>query len=150
MLFDCATPEDARSHQGKIRAVVDVFTGIIRRLAIDLSTHYPNDAIIYRAKRQILLAIDFDPIRIIKTAGPRLYHYREQIYAGNDEFFVHNNYDEELKRIARSKSDVTAYIIPKIKEAWGVSGEAEKIAYRESVRDLLDAYVEFLTLTISG
>ncbi len=148
MLFDFATSEGAGAeptHQEKIRAVVGVFTGVVRRLAIDLSTHYPNDAVIYRVKKRILLAVDLDPIRIINTVGPRLYHYREQIYAGDDEFFVHN---KELEQIARSKADETTYIIPKIKEAWRVAGEAEKSSYRDSVRDLLDAYVEFLTLNI--
>jgi hypothetical protein len=146
MLFDFVTSEGARaerSRQKRMCAVVDVFTGIIRRLVIDLSTRYPNDAVVYRAKRQIVLAISLDPIRIVKTVGHRLYQYRDQIYAGNDEFFVH---DEELERFARSKTDEAAYIIPKIKEAWGVAGEAEKVAYREIVKDLLDAYVEYQTL----
>jgi len=121
------------------------FNGILKRLTCDLAVRFPTDATIARAKKRVLLAIDVEPLAVINTAGPYLYDYREQIYAGDDQFFIENDYDAELKQSVDSeKADLTAYIIPRVKEAWGAAGEAEKASYLDTVQALLDAYVEYL------
>lgn len=140
-----ATPASRR-----IVAHVEDFNGILRRLTADLAVRYPADATVDRAKKRIMMAIDVDPVFIIDNVGPYLYQYRNEIYAGDTAFFVTNSYDAELKQsVNAEKADLVSYIIPKVKEAWGVVGPEQQAAYLDTVQTLLDAYVEYLTLKVA-
>jgi len=134
---------------GDLVSIVEEFNSILKKLTCDLVIRYPNDATIARAKKRIMLAIDIDPVFIITNVGPYLFKYKDEIYAEDSEFFMENDYDADLKASADAESaDLSAYIIPKVKMSWRESGPAEQAAYLSIVQNLLDAYLDYLAVTM--
>jgi hypothetical protein len=125
---------------------VNNFNSTLKQLTNDLVRRFPNDAAIVRAKKRIMLAISADPIYIIKdVVGPILYTYRKEIFSGNDAFFMANTYKEHFETGENKDNiDLSAYIIPKVKEAWKVSTKGVRDQYKETVQDLLDDYLDYL------
>lgn len=129
---------------------VNEFNGILKSLTTDLVRLYPQDPVIDRAKKRIFMAIDMTPMFVIGEVGPVLYEYRDQIYAKNEEFFMENDYDKEIRAsVDAEKRDLSAYIIPKVKEAWRDADSAEKDQYTEIAVDLLDSYMDYLEAVLS-
>ena len=145
--YGAAPPSNPRT---ALAVQVECFNSILKKLTCDLVVRYPADAKIDRAKKRIMLAIDIDPILILDMVGPYLYKFRDGIYAGDADFFIENDYDAELREsVDADKADITAYIIPKVKTAWGDSGPVDRAAYTETVQALLDAYIEYLSLKLA-
>jgi len=130
-------------------AYVEQFNHNLKVLTRDLSQRHPNDAMIYRAEKRIMAVIDLDPLFVIDAVGPYLYHYREQIYnldKKNEEFFLENTYDTELKAaVNQEKVDMVSYIIPKAKETARTLPPHEMQQYKDLVVNLLDDYIEYLS-----
>lgn len=140
--------DHAAPPEGTLVEYVEEFNTILKKMTCELAVRYPGDATISRAKKRILLALDLDPIRIVDTVGPYLYKYRAEVYAGDDAFFMENDYDSELRADAGSeKVDLAAYIIPKVKTAWGESDAAQREGYKQVVQSLLDVYLDYLALS---
>jgi hypothetical protein len=130
-------------------AHIEDFNGVLKKLTCGLVVRFPADPSIARAKKRIMLAIDLDPVFIIEAIGPYLYEYRDQVYAGNDSFFLANDYDAELRdSVDPEKAGLAAHIIPKVKQAWASAPAAEQAVYTETVQTLLDSYVEYLALKL--
>jgi hypothetical protein len=128
---------------------VEDFNRILKKMTCELVVRYPADATIGRAKKRIFLAMGIDPVCIIEAVGPYLYGYRTQIYAGDADFFIENDYDAELKEsVNAEKADLVSYIIPKVKTAWSESEEAQREVYKVTVQSLLDVYLEYLALRL--
>ena len=141
---------EAAPPAGTLVSYVEEFNSILKKLTCELAIRYPNDATIDRAKKRIHLAMDIDPTFIIDEVGPYLYPYREEIYAGDADFFIENDYDAELKQsVDTEKAGLTAYIIPKVKTAWGESDADQQEAYMVTVQALLDIYLEYLALKVA-
>jgi hypothetical protein len=137
--------------QSDVVGCVNQFNGILKRLTIELVKRYPNDAVIDRARKRIMLAIDTVPMFVIGEVGPTLYEYRQQIYDKDEQFFIENDYDKEIRAsVDAEKRDLSAYIIPKVKEAWGDADPVEKGQYADIAVDLLDCYMDYLALALDG
>lgn len=120
------------------------FVRQIKLLIVELHRLYPRDEMIWRVKERVILASDQAPVFVVDTVGGYLLPYQRQIYDGNAEFFVENDYDRELQAgQAQERIDLTKYVIPKVKEAWRASDEAQQQGYVVKVQNLLDAYVEY-------
>ena len=132
-------------------ALIEDFNSALRELACDLADRYPSDAAVGRAKKRTLFAIDVNPVCAIETVGPYLYAYREQILADDEGFFLENDFGAELRAGAdREKTGLASCVIARVKGAWGGIGPAEKRAYKETVRSLLDSYIDYLVLRLAG
>lgn len=138
---------DGLKESDSVAFQIEEFNRNLKRLACDLAVYYPTDAAINRIKKQLMLTIDLNPACAIDAVGPLLYTYRHQINAGDDSFFLQKEYNSDLSRCKHEKAEVIAYIIPKVKEAWGGEDADKKQMYREAVQDLLGTYVEYLYLT---
>ena len=91
-----------------------------------------------------MLAINANPPFVMGAVGPYLYDYRTKIYAGDEGFFLENEYDAEIKAgVNEEKVELTKYIIPKIKEAWKKLTTEERKDYKSTVSTLLDDYVDY-------
>jgi hypothetical protein len=141
----------AAKELGTAMEYVEDFNHRIKVLTMDLYERHKNDATIYRAKARIMTAIDVSPLFVLGAVGEYLYKFREEIYAGDDKFFLSNDYDDEMKAaVKQEKADLSKYIIPKVKEAWKTLSETDKTQYKENVIALLDDYVEYKFLTLDA
>jgi hypothetical protein len=141
--FSVGAPSGAPAK--KLVEYVETFNGTIKRLTADLAARFPTDATIWRVKERVLLAIDQWPMFIIEQVGPYLYRYQEQIYAGNEAFFLDTDYDQDLRKsVDQGRAELAAYIIPKAKEAAKGLNAEERAEYHQMAQDMLDDYIEFL------
>jgi hypothetical protein len=127
---------------------VDDFNHRIKLLTTDLYQRHKSDSVIWRAKERIFTAVEVSPLFVMDSVGAYLYKYRNEVYAGDEKFFVENSYDTDLKAsVVEEKADLTKYIIPKVKDVWKGLTPEERTNYRETVVALLDSYVEYQFLT---
>jgi hypothetical protein len=125
-------------------ARMGAFNSCIRQLVSALVLLYPTDATIDRIKQRITLALDIDPLFVIRLAGPQLLKFDKQIYAKDVSFFLSNSYDDEIKEsVNKERLDAAYYLIPRVKEAALTLSEDGKKKYIELIIDMLDNYVEF-------
>jgi hypothetical protein len=132
-------------------AHVNAFNSGVRRMIGDLSRRRPNDPVVHRVAQRVRLAIDTLPITVIDLVGYYLYQYREQVYAGNDAFFVNNTYDDDIRAaVDQERVDLTMLMIPKVKDTWATLDAGEKQQLRELVCRILDEYIDYRLLTAGG
>jgi hypothetical protein len=124
---------------------VERFNHTLKVVTRDLALRFPNDAVIFRAQRRVMTVIGVNPVFVIETAGPYLYKYRAQMYGNDEEFFLDNSYDTELKEDGvQERVDMVSYIIPKAKECARGLAPAEKEEYKQMIISLLDDYIEYI------
>jgi Zn-dependent M32 family carboxypeptidase len=132
------------SAKSKTVGAIDKFNRIVKILATSLGKQFPEDATVARAQKRINLAIDVDPIFILKNVGSYLIKYHKEISANDEKFFLENDYDAELRAgIKEEKVTEVKIIMPKIKEAWKTLSDKDKDAYKKHVNDMLDLYLEY-------
>ena len=132
---------------------VTAFNSRLKKLANKLATTYPNDPKIERAKKRIMLGVDYDPVGMLDTVGPALYMYKDDILdtENDDSFFVNNNFSSEIDSSTDAeKADMATYIIPKIQESWKAASDDDKAGYLKTVRDLFYDYADYLSLHVKG
>jgi hypothetical protein len=122
---------------------VEEFNLHLRRLAAAVAAFYPADPQVCRTKNKVLLAIEMTPLRCIRDVGPHLYHYRYEIYEGNEAFFLGETFASELEAGGENAA-LAAHLIGKMKEAWRASTPEERGQYTRTVQALLDLYLDFL------
>lgn len=126
---------------------VEGFNRAIKLLATKLVELHPKDPQIQRAKKKIYVGIDVTPTVLIDAVGPYLYSCREQIMAGDYNFFLETqDYQTEVANIAghnAEQADLIMDIIPKVKAAWKASDAGLQEQYLRLVQDLLDHYVDY-------
>ena len=133
----------------KISDIISDFNRIIKKIGNEMSSLFPDDDIIIRAKKRTALAIDQFPTWVISEVGMQLFKYYDQIERNDVNFFLENNYDREMTRTVRDNPDtakLSAYLIPKIKETWRSLDKNKQIIYYKNVFILLNYYVEFLII----
>jgi len=136
--------------------IIDTFNKTLKVLIKDLYNNYPSDALIYRAYKRVCLVIDYEPLIAIKNVGYYLIRYKDLIYSVDEndmatitKFFIENTYDSELKEsVNKEKADLVQYIIPKAKECALKFNDERKKEYFNIIRDLLDGYIDYLSLTV--
>lgn len=130
-------------------AYVEAFVATCKTLMTDLCARYPNDPLVDRMKKRIILAADICPITLVEFVGSHLYPYRERIYSEDASFFLENEYEAEFERATDAeKVAIAAHLLPKVKQAWRDATPAEQEMYAELVQSLLDDYIEFLSIQV--
>ncbi len=124
---------------------VEKFNRNVKLLTTILHKQFSKDPIVWKIKGRIETGISVSPVYIMDTVGKYLYEYREQIYQGDIKFFLHNTYEEDIKKsVNEEKVELAKYLIPKIKEAYAVTNCEKRKEYQELVVELLDIYVDYL------
>jgi len=127
---------------------VEGFNAIIKSLTTDLAARYPDDPVVVRMQKRTMLAVHATPTFVLEMVGPYLYKYRKEIYAGKDVFFLQQDYSGELKQSKdMEKADMVKYLIPKVKMAWAEANAKRRSGYKETVQELLDWYLDYLSVT---
>ena len=125
-------------------AKAEAFNSGIRTLVAKLAELYPKDPMVYRIKQRIHLALEVDPLFIVRISGPQLLRYSDQIYAKDVAFFLSNDYDIEIKEsVDAGRLEAANYLIPKVKQGAMDLPEPERKKYMDVIIDMLDNYVEF-------
>jgi hypothetical protein len=125
------------------------FNSVLKQIANNLTVYFPKDDIVIRAKKRVRLAIDQFPVWVIKEVGSHMYKYRKQILAKDMNFFIKNNYDEEMEENVRNNPETagySAYLMPRVKDAWKASKESERADYYTKILKMLKGYIDFMTL----
>ena len=133
----------------KVSDVISDFNRIIKKIGNEMSSLFPDDDVIIRAKKRTSLAIDQFPTWVISEVGMHLFKYYEQIERKDVNFFLENNYDREMSKTVKENPDtakLSAYLIPKIKETWRSLNNDKRTIYYKNVFMLLTHYVEFLII----
>ena len=136
-------------HTYKVSDVISDFNRIIKKIGNEMSSLFPDDDVIIRAKKRTSLAIDQFPTWVINEVGMQLFKYYEQIERKDVKFFLENNYDREMSKTVKESPDtakLSEYLIPKIKETWRSLNDNKRTAYYKNVFMLLTHYVEFLII----
>ena len=129
--------------------IVADFNRIIKKIGNEMSSLFPTDDVVIRAKKRTSLAIDQFPTWVINEVGMHLFKYYEQIERKDVEFFLENNYDREMAKTVRDNPDtakLSEYLVPKIKETWRSLDKNKQTIYYGNVFKLLTHYVEFLVV----
>ena len=133
----------------KVSDVISDFNRIIKKIGNEMSSLFPDDDVIIRAKKRTSLAIDQFPTWVINEVGMQLFKYYEQIERKDVQFFLENNYDREMSKTVKESPDtakLSEYLIPKIKETWRSLDNNKRTVYYKNVFMLLTHYVEFLII----
>lgn len=129
--------------------IVADFNRIIKKIGNEMSSLFPTDDVVIRAKKRTSLAIDQFPTWVINEVGMHLFKYYEQIERKDVNFFLENNYDREMAKTVRDNPDtakLSEYLVPKIKETWRSLDKNKQTIYYGNVFKLLTHYVEFLVV----
>jgi hypothetical protein len=140
----------ARSKEDRdaMNAQLGEFIQIVRRLTRGVADHYPDDPVIVRARKKIMLAADLDPAYVLRLVGEYLYTYRNEITAGSPDFFLNSDYSGDIENADdRDAAAVTSHIIPRVKVMWREATTSEaRDEYMLAVQDMLDAYIEYTAI----
>jgi len=120
-------------------------------VARNLSRHFSTDANVARLLKRINLVVSMDPLMLIKLIGPKLYVYRDKIYdkgAAAEEFALNYGFEDEIGKANSEDAEEAGYFIPLVQKYLLLASAAEKKAYHGIVVDMLDDYIEFLSLQI--
>lgn len=127
--------------KNKIVKIINDFNRIIKKLVLDLYNHDRNDSTVFRLKEEIKLGADLSPEILIMDAGPYLMKYKDQIYSGDDSFFINRNVEDIVDEgVSNEVLDLTH----KIKVVWEDLDEEEQIDYKENVQSLLNLYIDYI------
>lgn len=92
------------------------------------------------------------PEMIVQMAGPYIWKYREQISTGNVDFFLANNFEEDIieangkKEIAEiSEFENTALLMQCAKRTWHMFIPAEKQNIIKLIKSLLQEYAKYIS-----
>jgi hypothetical protein len=131
---------------------VEEFNSKLKLLVVSLVKLYPADSKIRNAKNKIFLAINFSPVQVLEKTGKNLFKYKDHIYDFNDgseDFFMGNSFEEDVAATSdgdAEKTELAEYIIPKLKECAKTMTTENKQKYKQIVVDMLDTYINFMTL----
>jgi len=126
-----------------IERLRDEFNMKTKKLTIRVHNFDKKDDVIYRTKERILIVTDVDPTYVIKTMGPYLYKYSDDILS-DDEKFMNHDYAEDLTECV--EGDPAPILVPKLKLLWRSLDDIGKKELITLVRDLLEIYLDYATL----
>lgn len=131
--------------------ILENFVGCLRRLMSALARMRPNDAMVLQTQKRVSLAADALPVSVLEVSGPYLYMYRERIMSDDpavwQQFFRPGAFDQDLQDAEDpNKRDAAAHLIPAIQEIVSGMPRVRQAEYIETVRTLLDDYMDWLLL----
>jgi hypothetical protein len=132
-------------------ASVRDFNRRLKLLMVELARLRPNDASIARTQKRLVLASDQCPELVLDWTGQTLFRYNESIYSDDpkvwEKFFTPGDtslFEDSLGRSKNSadRSDAEK-IIYEVQTLVSKFDQAKKVEYIETVRILLDYYLEW-------
>jgi len=127
------------------------FNRIILPLLQELVARDPLDQTFARVQTQIAIGIREVPTRVIETAGPYLFKYRNAILdpalrAHEHQLRAHSFRAEFDAAPPSEKKEFSRYILEKLQTWWDVRSEAEFQLYTPALQELTRVYIEYLLL----
>ena len=127
---------------------IETFNSTLRILVRSLAGRLPNDVQITRIQKSIVLVIDTLPLYALEQVGPYLYKYKDSLAREDIDFFLANDYQDELSAAKdANKRDAAAFLIPKLKECAASMSRDEQEECKSLALDMLVSYMEYLHCT---
>lgn len=128
------------------------FSRIVRALVNEMVARDPTDGTLERARNQLMIATREVPTRVIETAGPYLYRYREIILSPDplaaERHLRSQSYQNEFDAAGPSENkDTSQYIMQRLRNWWHDRSEAEFMVFYPSLQEMTRVYLEYLLLT---
>lgn len=124
---------------------IDSFLHNLKIIIKETSTLLPNDPIIYRTNKRLMLAIQYDPLYVFNTVGEYLYSYKDFVYdASTEDLLMEWDFQKEVKEVGDPEvEEVAVLLIGQIKKCLRAMKEDEKKIFRKLTSELLDDYIEY-------
>lgn len=110
----------------------------------------PRDDDIEDLVRRVNLVTSASSTVVIETAGPYFFKYREKILARNPDFFMNNDFSNDVKEVAQQHDVVddinSAFeMIEKIKKSWKLYSMQEQQTLLMKNEEMLKCYARYLS-----
>lgn len=128
-----------------IDPIMRQFGQTMGRLVEKLAARNPHEPNIGRLRDRMRLATSADPFAIIDAVGPYLMRFSGEIINRDAQFFVDHEYGAELAKAHDTKAEAS-HIIALTKTAYQTSSEKEQSQYMDTIQDLLETYINYLTI----
>jgi hypothetical protein len=122
--------------------IIEDFNRKVKLLTLNLYNRNKNDPVIFRTKERIILVCNMDPKLVIDSVGKGLYKFKDRIYDMDDEFALSYDFTQELPD---NLQDVKV-VMNKLKDIWKTMEADERQEFGGLVQDLLDDYIEYLSI----
>jgi len=123
--------------------LVNDFARVLRRLVTAAAKHFPEDDTMATIKRRVHLALSASPVQAMQQVGEELYERRELLLLDDEELLAHLlaiDYAAEIKQL----DPAAMGLIPQAKKLLADMPRQKQEFYLDSLRDLLDYYMEYL------
>jgi hypothetical protein len=140
--------------RGEISAVSKNYSLNLGSLVDAVLTKHPKDAQLQGVVDKFNILRREDPMRTIELGGPHLWKYREQIHAENVNFFLNNNFKEDIvtgaaacnQVIDSSQIDSITDLLDKVKLTWHMYSESEQGVLIKKIKAALACYAKYISL----
>lgn len=127
-----------------LAVTIEGFCSAIRELVNDFARRHPSDPLVDRIRKRVNAAISLVPAQVVELAGFYLFKYHDQIYAGDEAFFLNaENFNQDLAQGERERADLVSQAMPKIFSSWGTLSPQERDWYKECAAALVDMYLDY-------
>ena len=140
---------DPRERRREQDSRVDRFNRIIKTLVNEMAARDPADAKLERARNQVIIATREVPTRVIQTAGPYLYKYKDTILSPDpreaERRLRANTFKKEFDAAGPSeKKETSVYIMERLRGWWDQRSDEEFELFNPALQELTRTYVEYL------
>jgi hypothetical protein len=124
---------------------IDSFLHNLKIIIKETSQLLPNDPIIYRTNKRLLLAIQYDPLRVFTIVGKYLYKYKDFVYdATTEDLLFNTDFSKEVQNVKDTEvGEIALLLIDQIKKCLMAMPDHEKKIFRKLTSELLDDYIEY-------
>lgn len=124
---------------------IDSFLHNLKIIIKETSQLLPNDPIIYRTNKRLLLAIQYDPLRVFTIVGKYLYKYKDFVYdATTEDLLFNTDFSKEVQNVKDTEvGEIALLLIDQIKKCLMAMPDREKKIFRKLTCELLDDYIEY-------
>lgn len=129
----------------EINSIVNEFHSHIFKLLKISQRMEPSNIDLEWLRKQLALARDIDPLLIINKCSEKIWSYREQIIAEDDDFFLKNQYSNFIKN-DQNKSFISE-LVNLIKKRYTDLSLGEKKAIWLLIKGMLSAVARYKKVT---
>lgn len=118
-------------------AIVKKFNNLVRRL-LKCVDNVIDDPELERLRMAANQAITVNDLFAVSRVGPYFFRYKEQIFAGNIEYFLNDDLGEDTHEVDD--------IISKVRMAWYKCNDDERTVLYDIIHELTTLYIEYVLL----
>jgi len=124
--------------------VLELFIADLKRLVGSLERYNPKDLAVQSLKRRVIIGCRDVPTHVIELVGKYMIPYHKEIFDGSFEFFMDNNYSDEILKASNDDDiDIVKHIIAISKRTFEHITLNERGTYIALAQDMLDKYLEY-------